>query len=133
MALEYAQQVIANSNAIGQAFADLGYDVRKANTGRFSENHQVHIFIDNKGERLDLYKKLVENNISTNFDNPLGGRLYIRLGTQEITRRGMNEKEMKKIASFIDRAFKGQKIQEEVAAFNKQFPDILYSFDRQFV
>lgn len=126
---EYAQQVISNSNVIGTAFADLGYDVRKANTGRFSENHQVHIFIDNKAERLSLYKKLIDNNISTNFDNPLGNRLYIRLGTQEITRRGMKEKEMKKIALFIDRALKGQKIQEEVVVFNKQFPNILYSFD----
>ncbi len=127
---EYAQQIIANSNAVGQAFTDLGYDVRRANTGRFSENHQAHIFIDDKGKRLDLYKKLVANNISTNFDNPLGGRLYIRIGTQEITRRGMKEKEMQQIASFIDRSFKGEDIKEEVMIFNKQFPNILYSFDQ---
>lgn len=128
---EYAQQVIVNSNTIGQAFSDLGYDVRKANTGRFSENHQVHIFIDNKGERLDLYKKLIKNNISTNFDNPLGNRLYIRLGTQEITRRGMKETEMKQIASFIDRSFKGAHTKKEIIAFNKKFPNILYSFDQK--
>lgn len=126
---EYAQQVISNSNSIGQAFTDLGYDVRKINAERFSENHQAHIFIDNKGERLDLYRKLIENNISTNFDNPLGNRLYIRLGTQEITRRGMQKEEMKQIVQFIDRAFKGENIREEIIAFNKQFPNILYSFD----
>jgi len=128
---EFAQQTISNSNSIGQVFVDLGYDVRKANTGRYSENHQVHIFIDNKGERLDLYKKLIDNNISTNFDNPLGDRLYIRIGTQEVTRRGMKEKEMKQIASFIDRAFKGRNIKDEVILFNKQFAKIIYSFDQE--
>ncbi len=127
---EYAQQIIANSNAIGKAFTDLNYDVRRANTGRFSENHQVHIFIDNKGQRLAFYKKLIENNISTNFDNPLGNRLFIRFGTQEITRRGMKEKEMRQIASFIDRVFKGESIKEEIIAFNKKFPKIFFSFDQ---
>lgn len=43
----------------------------------------------------------------------------------------MKEKEMKQIALFIDSAFKGELIQKEVIAFNKQFPNILYSFDRQ--
>jgi len=127
----YAHQVISNANCIGQAFSDLGYDMRRANTGRFSENHQVHIFIDDKGDRLNLYKKLVVNNISTNFIKPVGERLYMRLGTQEITRRGMKEKEMKQIASFVDRIFRNDSIKEEIVAFNKQFPNILYSFDKQ--
>ncbi len=126
---EYAQQIIANANAIGQSFTDRGYDVRKANTGRFSENHQAHVFIDTKGDRVDLYQKLLRNNISTNFDDPLGDRLYIRLGVQEATRRGMKEKEMEQIASFVDRAFNGESLADEVEGFTKQFSNIFYSFD----
>lgn len=128
---KFAQQIIKNSNAIGKAFTDLGYDVRKVHTGRFSENHQVHIYIDNKGERLDLYKKLLGNNIATNFARQPGSRHYIRLGTQEVTRRGMKEKEMKQIASYIDRVFKGENIKDEIVAFNKKFPNVLYSFDQK--
>lgn len=128
---EYAQQVIVNSNAIGQAFSKLGYDVRKIHTERYSENHQTHIYIDHKGERLDLFKKLINNNISTNFATQPGERLYIRLGSQEITRRGMKEAEMKQIASFINRVLQGEYIKEEIIAFNKSFPNILYSFDEQ--
>lgn len=128
---DYAKQVVVNSNAIAKAFSDLGYDVRKANTGRYSEDHQAHIFIDDKGDHLDLYKKLIQNNISTNFEgNELAnGRWFIRIGTQEVTRRGMKESEMQQIASFFDRAFKGENVQKEVIGFNGQFQTIHFSFD----
>ena len=128
---EYARQVIANSNALGKAFVDLGYSVRKANTGRYSENHQVHVFIENLGDDIALYQKLVDNNISTNFDRLLGPDLFMRLGTQEVTRRGMKEGEMRQIAIFLDRALNGENIKDEIIAFNRQFSDILYSFDKE--
>lgn len=56
---EYAKQIISNSNAMAKEFADAGYEVRKANTGRYSENHQAHIFIDGKEDRVELYRRLV--------------------------------------------------------------------------
>lgn len=128
---EYAKQIISNSNAIAEAFVNLGYDVRKANTGRYSENHQAHIFIDNKGDRLTMYKNLIDNNISTNFEGTeLGNRLYIRIGTAEITRRGMKETDMQTIATLINRAIKGQDIKKDVSKFNSQFTKIMYSFDK---
>ena len=127
----YAQQIIANSNAIAQAFVELGYDVRKGNTGRYSENHQAHIFIDNKGDHLELYRNLIDNNISTNFQGYelAGGRWFIRIGTAEVTRRGMKEAEMKQIASLMDRAMCGEKVKKEVLEFNQKFNQIYYSFD----
>lgn len=128
---EFAKQIIANANTIGEAFTKLNYDVRKVCSGKFSDNHQVHVFIDNKGDRLDLNKKLIKNNISTNFANTPGNRWYIRIGTQEITRRGMKEKEMKEVVSFIDRVFMGEDVKDEVIEFNKKFPHILYSFDQE--
>ena len=128
---DYATQVVKNSNAVAEAFVKRGYDVRKSNTGRYTENHQSHIFIDDKGERLDLYKKLLNNNISSNFDSALGDRIYIRFGTQEITRRGMNEAEMENIAELVDGALKGKDVKDEVIAFNKKFTTIGYSFDSQ--
>jgi len=128
---KYAKQIIKNSNIVAKAFVDLGYDVRKANTGRYSENHQAHIFIDDKGNYLSLYKRLIKNNISTNFENvPLGGRWFIRIGTAELTRRGMKEAEMKQIAFLIDQAFKGKNVKKEVQKLNNKFSKILYSFDK---
>jgi glycine hydroxymethyltransferase len=108
----------------------MGYEVRHANTGRISENHQVHVFIDGLGEKHELYRKLMDNNLSTNFDDILGGRLFIRLGTQEITRRGMKEKEMPTIASIVDSALKEVDVRKKVIDFNRSYPEIKYSFDR---
>ena len=126
---DYAQQVVANSNALGQAMTELGYEVRKANTDRYSENHQVHVFIDQLGDKKDLYHKLIANSISTNFDSPLGNRLFIRLGTQEVTRRGMKESEMRAIAKFIDFSLKGGDVNKLVLELNHSYSKIEYSFD----
>ena len=129
---EYAKQIIVNSNAIAQAFEKLGYEVRKANTGRYSEDHQAHIFIDKMGNYLDLYKNLIENNISTNFEGTelANGKWFIRIGTQELTRRGMRETEMEKIASLMDQALKGSNVKGHIMSFNNQFRKIYYSFDQ---
>jgi glycine/serine hydroxymethyltransferase len=129
---EYARQVIANSNALAEAFVGLRYEVRKANTGRYSENHQVHVYIDTMGNYMDLYKKLVKNNISTNFEGAelTEHRWYIRFGTQEVTRRGMKEADMSTVTSLVDRALKGENVQDQVKVFNQRFNKIHYSFDK---
>jgi glycine/serine hydroxymethyltransferase len=129
---EYAKQIIRNSNAIAESFVCLGYDVRKANTGRYSENHQVHVFIDTKGDKIKMYKNLLKNNISTNFESHelSGGRLFIRIGTAEVTRRGMKEEEMHIIAILMDKAMQGIDVKKEVLRLNKKFSRIQYSFDQ---
>lgn len=128
----YAKQIIANSNALGAALAELGYDVRKANTGRFSENHQVHLMTEKVGNYKELYARLFSNNINANFDSPdvfKQGR-FIRLGTQEITRRGMKESEMKQIALFLQRGLSGYTFAGEVTEFIGKYQTAHYSFDQ---
>ncbi len=126
---EYAKQVISNSNTLGQALIDLGYEVRRSNTGKISENHQVHLFTDKIGDYKELYDYFFKNNIAVNFDSPLGNRIFIRLGTQEITRRGMKDVEMKKIAELISRVLKKENVKNEVKKLNESFQKIEYSFD----
>lgn len=130
----YADQIILNSNAMGMAFEELGYEVGRANTGRYSENHQTHIYINDKGNHIDLYKKLLDNNISTNFEGEefSRGRWFIRIGTAEVTRRGMKERDMETIARFMNAAFAGLDVKNEVLEFNKSFSNIYYSFDNSF-
>jgi fluorothreonine transaldolase len=126
---EYARQVVANSNALGEALTVRGFELRRANTGRFSENHQVHLFTDQVGDHYDLYLALAKNNIAVNFDNALGGRTYIRLGTQEITRRGMTERDMGTVADLLTRALGGAVFPQEVATFMAEFRQARFSFD----
>lgn len=127
---EYAKQVIKNSRALARSFIDLGHEVRVSNNGEYSNNEQVHVFIDKIGERSELYKRLVDNKISTNFMQILGGRAFARLGTQELTRRGMKENDMKTVATFVHLALNGESVQKKVHEFNEKFEGIHYSFDR---
>lgn len=127
----YAKQIIANSNAIAKAFDELGYEVRRANTGHYSEDHQAHVFLPEDKDPIKLYKMLVRNNISTNFEGKelSGGSWFIRVGTQELTRRGMKEKDMTEIANLMDKAMKGENVRNKVLSFNRRFKKIHYSFD----
>ena len=127
---EYARQVIKNANKIGKELSRLGYKVRKTINGKFSSNHQVHVFIKDQDDREKIYRRLIDNNISTNFDNPLGGELFIRIGVQEVTRRGMKEKEMTTISQLVDRAIKGSNVSKEVRNLNQRFTSVKYSFDK---
>lgn len=128
---ELAEQTIANSNALGEALAEHGYKVRKANTGRYSENHQVHLLTADLGDYRDLYRRFYANSITLAFDHQdiLGGGIFVRLGTQEITRRGMKEADMKVVADMLDRSIKGEQIASEVEVFNDKYRHAHYSFD----
>jgi glycine hydroxymethyltransferase len=129
---DFAKQIIANSNALGEALATRGYRVRKANTGRYSENHQVHVLTEELGSYKDLWRLLYRNNINVNFDSPdvFKQGAFIRLGTQEITRRGMKEAEMEQIADFLQRGLSGHEFGNEVTAFVDKYRMAHYSFDK---
>jgi len=125
---KYAAAIVQNANFLGEALERLGYEVRKTPIGSYSESHQVHLFIE-KSKGKKIYKRLVDNYISTNFDDRLGGRLFMRLGTQEITRRGMGAEEMKTIARFLDSSIKESDVSGAVKRFNAKFKKVYYSFD----
>lgn len=128
---DFAKQIIANSNALGEALNKRGYHVRQANTGRWSENHQVHLMTHKIGKHNELWRQLYKNNINVNFDSPgvFEQGFFIRLGTQEITRRGMKEADMEQIADFLQRGLSGYDFAEEVTAFVDKYRMAHYSFD----
>ncbi|MFC1722051.1 DegT/DnrJ/EryC1/StrS family aminotransferase [Patescibacteria group bacterium] len=127
---EYAKQIIRNSRVMAKKFSKLSYEVRRANNGEFSNNHQVHVFIDDKGDSSLLYANLIKNNISTNFDAPLGNRSFIRVGTQELTRRNLKEKDVTYLVELIHKAMLGNDVKNEIIEFNNSFREIGYSFDK---
>ena len=129
---EYTKQIIENSKTLSAELTNLGYEIVSGGT----DNHLMLIDLTNK----NLSGKKVENAIGTAgitvnknmipFDSKspfvTSG---IRVGTPAVTTRGMKETEMKKIASFIDRAIKNvendselKNIKNEVADLCSQFP-----------
>lgn len=92
---------------MAESLYDLGFNVLCADLG-FTESHQIAIDVSDIGNSSQIAKKLEKNNIIlnknllpwddiNNSDNPSG----LRIGTQEVTRRGMKESEMKEIAEYI--------------------------------
>lgn len=125
----YAQQIIKNSNALADSLAGYGYDLRKASSGRYSENHQVHLLTEKLGGYRELYQKFLQNNMSVNFSDTLGNGMFMRIGTQEITRRGMKENEMKVIAEIIHKTIGGVDCRDESLSLAAKFQHAHYSFD----
>jgi len=135
----YAKQVVRNARRLAEKLYDLGYKVLGEKFG-FTETHQIAIDVRNLGGGDRVARRLEEAGIIVNKNlmpwdsvdiaqNPSG----IRIGVQEVTRLGMKEEEMEKIAEFMDMALKDRKdlkeIRKEVKEFRKDFQTVKYSFE----
>jgi glycine hydroxymethyltransferase len=133
----YARQTIKNAQILGQELYRLGFKVLGKEKG-FTKSHQISVDVKNFGggafvaETLEKANIIINKNIlpwdKLNPKNPSG----IRIGVQEMTRFGMKEKEMKKIANFIKEVILDrkniEKIKREVIEFRKKFQKIKYCF-----
>lgn len=124
---EYARQIIYNANKLGELLKERGINVREIRAGRFTESHQLHIYVDKNNK--DIVKSFLDNNISVNTSRALGDKLFIRLGLQEVTRRGMSTKEMEILADLISKILNGQDVKEKVIQLNKDFSNKIYGYD----
>ena len=135
----YAKQVVRNARKLAEKLYDLGYKVIGEKFG-FTETHQIAIDVRDLGGGDRVARKLEEAGIIVNKNlmpwdsvdiarNPSG----IRIGVQEVTRLGMKEEEMERVAEFMDMALKDRKnlkeIRREVEEFRKDFQTVKYSFE----
>jgi glycine hydroxymethyltransferase len=127
----YAKQVIKNAKTLAKTLKKLGYHICSGGT----DKHLVLIDLRSKNMQGSSSALVLEKaNIIVNKNtvpgdtgkpwNPSG----IRLGTPATTSRGMKEKDMEKIASFINQVLENQenknkikKIAVEVKTFAKKF------------
>jgi glycine hydroxymethyltransferase len=129
---DYANQIIKNAQAMGNAFLEKGYNIVSGGT----DNHLLLIDLRNKnisGKKAE--NLLVKADITTNknmvpFDDKspfiTSG---IRVGVPAITSRGMKESDMLTVVNWIDRLIMQPDnetlvttIKGEVNEFMKQFP-----------
>ncbi len=128
---EYARQTILNANILAKELEDLGFDIlSKKNI--FTNTNCFFIEFNNISNAKDACSKLHLCDISTNA-RAIFGKPLIRIGTQEVTRLGMKESEMKYIAQLIYDAINHRQSPEitrkKVNEFILQYQNIFYSFD----
>jgi len=126
---KYASQIIKNAKILGDELKKYSFNLISGGT----DNHLILVDLTNKNitgkEAQILLEKagIITNKNTTPYDprppfNPSG----IRLGTPAVTTRGMKEKEMKKIADWINEAISNPKsipkIKQEVKRLCQKFP-----------
>ena len=128
--------MIKNAQAFARALYELGFDVQAADFG-FTASHQVAVDVSKLGGGDEVARILKDNGVIINMNllpheplqkvqNPAG----IRLGTQEMTRVGMKEPEMKIIAELFKKCLMdGHYIGDEVKEFRGKYQTVQYSFD----
>ena len=133
---EYSKQTISNAKTLARSLYELGFSVQ-AKDFDFTESHQVAVDVSELGGGNEVARILKENDIILNMNllpfeplekvtNPSG----IRIGTQEVTRFGMKEKEMEQIAELFKKCLKDSaSINDEVRELRKAFQKVQYSFD----
>ena len=135
---DYAKQIVKNSQALAQALHEEGFNVMCEDQG-FTKSHQVAMNVADVKNASILAKELEANNIIlnknlipgddvNNSDNPSG----IRIGTQEVTRLGMKEQQMKDIAHLIKKvAMDDANIKQEVIEFVEDYKTVHYAFEEK--
>lgn len=119
----YARQVIRNAQALAVALHEYGFPVVCSHLG-FTQSHQVLLDYGDYEHGRVMAEKLQNANIIVDC--------VVRLGTCEVTRRGMKESEMERIADLINRTVKEgenpEKVRRDVAKLCAEFQKVEYCF-----
>jgi glycine hydroxymethyltransferase len=120
----YAKQIVHNSKVLAKALRDYGFPVVCEHLG-FTQSHQVILDYGGNEDGRKIAEKLQRANIIADC--------VVRIGTCEITRRGMKANEMLKVAELIKRTIvdeeKPESIKKDVAKLCAEFEKAEYCFD----
>ncbi|HSH35289.1 serine hydroxymethyltransferase [Schnuerera sp.] len=126
---EYGEQTIKNSKALAKAMAKKGFNVLGEKKG-FTESHLILVDV---GEFVSEgpAKYLEKANILCS-DDFSGASPQIRIGTSEVTRRGMKEEDMEQIAELFKRVLIDKEdveiVAKDVEAISKKYLGLNYAF-----
>ena len=125
----YARQIVKNAQQLAKSLQQMNFQIISGGT----DNHVMLVDLRNKDIRGKQAQELLEssgivaNRNTIPFDpNPPFNPSGVRFGTPAVTTRGMKEKEMKQIASWISEVISSPdsapRVKKEIASFCKHFP-----------
>ena len=133
---QYAEDTIKNAQALASELDRHGFDVQ-ANEFGFTQSHQVALNVKEFRGGEGVSRTLELNDIIVNMNmlphEPLGNHDHpegIRIGVQEMTRFGMREDEMSRIAELIKECIIDKKVVKEgVNRLRSEYQTVRYSYD----
>ena len=135
---ELARQTVKNAQTAGQYLCEKGVKVLCASKG-FTRSHQIAVDVCNFGggkkiaqdfedANIVLNKNLLPYDDQSNRDNPSG----LRIGFQDVTRRGFREGDIKHLCDLMLSVLEGKRkpaeVKLEVIALKKEFNRVKYGF-----
>ena len=134
----YAKACLANAQGLAGALAAEGFDVLAATHG-FTRSHHVAVDVHGLGSGAEVARRLEAAHIILSkfillrdAGAPSGQMSGLRLGLQEVTRRGLGPSEMSEIARFMRRVVLDgadpSSVGQEVRSLRQRFPKVQYCF-----
>jgi glycine hydroxymethyltransferase len=133
---DYARQTVRNARALAQALHDRGFDVLAADLG-FTRSHTIAVRVEKEGGGEEVARRLADAGIIANKNLLPGDKSPkhpggVRLGTPEVTRVGMTEREMDRIAGLFDdllhRGRSTESVRAAAAELKAGFTTLRYCF-----
>jgi glycine hydroxymethyltransferase len=118
---KYARSIVRNSKKLAGELYERGLPVAGKDAG-FTKSHQVLLSYPNTGE---LIRDTLESNLIICDSR-------VRLGTNEVTRKGMGEHEMKQISEMVSKGVAKQKsahVAKSVRDLVSGFKDVRYTLE----
>jgi len=136
---EYAAQIIKNAQHFGKVTEEMGFHPLCSEYG-YTKSHQVILNVKDIDGGKPVSEKMEDVNVIINkialpsdtddaaTHNPSG----VRIGFQELTRVGMKQKEIEKVAEFYKRVLldkeNPENVKKDVIEFKKEFIKPKYCF-----
>jgi glycine hydroxymethyltransferase len=126
----YASQIVRNAQALGRSLDELGTAVEARDFG-YTRNHMIAVNVAQQGGGVEVAKRLEANDIIVNYNmvpgdtdprNPSG----LRIGVQEMTRFGMDERAMGELAQLMHDAIQGKNVKSQVNALRGRYLEMKY-------
>ena len=126
----YAEQICRNAVALAQAMEACGIPVEAKEFG-YTRSHQIAVNVSGFGGGVKAALALEANDVICNYNmlpgdtdaqNPSG----LRIGTPEMTRFGMKEKDFAELGELLAAAIKGKPVKDKVNQLRARFMEMQY-------
>ncbi len=126
----YAAQICKNAVALAQALEACGVPVEAKEFG-YTRSHQIAVNVSAFGGGVKAALALEANDVICNYNmlpgdsdpmNPSG----LRIGTPEMTRFGMKEKDFAELGELMAEAIKGKTVKPQVNRLRSRFLDMQF-------